>query len=243
MRFPHIQGLIRRRVLVNFRVNPKVIRALLPAPLRPHLIGGAAPAGICLIRLEQVRLAGLPAVLGFSSENAAHRIAVEWDVDGRVQHGVYIPRRDTSSRIARLAGGRLFPGQHDLAHFDITDDGREIAFAMTSGDARTSIELRARAAPAMPSTSSFATLAGASAFFEQGSLGYSPTGEGHLDGIRLVTRTWTLAPLEVDYVRSSYFGDVTRFPPGSVEFDSALVMRDTESDWRPAPRLRLPAAA
>ncbi len=40
-------------------------------------------------------------------------------------------------------------------------------------------------------------------------------------------------------MRSGYFGDVTRFPPGSVEFDSAFVMRDIESAWYPVPRLAL----
>ena len=85
MRFPKIEGLIRRRVLVNFRVDPAVIRALLPAPLRPQITGGAVQAGICLIRLETMRVAGLPAALGFDSENAAHRIAVEWDAAARAR--------------------------------------------------------------------------------------------------------------------------------------------------------------
>lgn len=237
MRYPRIEGLIRRRLLVNFRVDPKFVRRLLPGPLRPQVIGGAAQAGICLIRLERMRPMGLPAAIGFSSENAAHRIAVEWEAGGCLHSGVYIPRRDSDSRIARLAGGRVFPGKHHAAHFEVRDDGGEIAFTMESCDARTNVELRARPAAAMPSTSTFPSLEAASSYYERGSLGYSPAGD-HLDGIRLVTRAWKLQPLEVEYVRSSFFGDVTRFPPGSVEFDSALVMRDIESAWYPVPRLR-----
>ena len=236
MRCPRIEGLIRRRILINFRVDPKCARAIVPAPLRPQLVGGAAQAGICLIRLERLRPAGLPAALGFASENAAHRIAVEWEAAGGMQRGVYIPRRDSDSRIARLAGGRLFPGEHQGARFDVRDDGQAIALAMKSDDARTSVELRGRAVSSLPATSRFGSLAAASAFLERGSIGYSPRGGG-LDGVRLVTRRWDLQPLEMEYVRSSYFGDVTRFPPGSVEFDSAFVMRNTESDWQPAPSL------
>ena len=57
-------------------------------------------AGICLIRLEQMRPAGLPSFCGLSSENAAHRIAVEWqEPAGAWREGVYIPRRDTGSRL------------------------------------------------------------------------------------------------------------------------------------------------
>jgi hypothetical protein len=240
MRYPKIEGLIRRRLLVNFLVDPKFVRRLLPAPFRPQVIGGAAQAGICLIRLERMRPMGLPAAIGFSSENAAHRIAVEWETSGCLHSGVYIPRRDSDSRITRIAGGRVFPGKHHAAHFEVRDHGGEIAFTMESCDAHTNVELRARPAAAMPSTSTFANLAAASSYYERGSLGYSPAGD-HLDGIRLVTRTWKLQPLEVEYVRSSFFGDVTRFPPGSVEFDSALVMRDIESAWYPVPRLRLAA--
>ncbi len=75
---PVVQGVIARRLLVNFRVRPEVLAALLPGPFRPKLVHGFGMAGICLIRLEQVRPRGLPAFVGLSSENAAHRIAVEW---------------------------------------------------------------------------------------------------------------------------------------------------------------------
>ena len=51
MYLPTISGLIRRRILVNFRVDPDVIQPLLPAPFRPKLLGDAAVAGICLPRL------------------------------------------------------------------------------------------------------------------------------------------------------------------------------------------------
>jgi hypothetical protein len=64
-------------------------------------------AGICLIRLEQMRPRFAPPVVGLTSENAAHRIAVEWDEHGTRREGVYIPRRDTSSRLSVLASGHI----------------------------------------------------------------------------------------------------------------------------------------
>ncbi|MEA2492488.1 MAG: hypothetical protein QOJ29_399 [Thermoleophilaceae bacterium] len=36
-------------------------------------------------------------MLGLRSENASHRIAVEWDTAVGIRTGVYIPRRDTGS--------------------------------------------------------------------------------------------------------------------------------------------------
>lgn len=87
------------------------MRQLLPAPFRPKLHGGYAIAGICLIRLEEIRPEWMPGNLGLSSENAAHRIAVEWeDEGGSLREGVYVPRRDTGSVMNHWAGGRLSAG-------------------------------------------------------------------------------------------------------------------------------------
>jgi hypothetical protein len=80
MRLPVIQGVIRRRLLVNFRVDPRVMQAQLPTRFRPKLHGAHAIAGICLIRLEAIRPRLVPKFLGLASENAAHRIAVRWRV-------------------------------------------------------------------------------------------------------------------------------------------------------------------
>ena len=107
MTVPKVHGVIGRRLLVNFRVEPEVIQRLLPSPFRPKLHNGHAVAGICLIRLEGIRPKRFPRMLGLSSENAAHRVAVIWNDDKGSHEGVYIPRRDTGSLMNHLAGGRL----------------------------------------------------------------------------------------------------------------------------------------
>ena len=63
---PSIQGVIKRRLLVNFRVDPDVVQQLLPPRLTPKLQAGYAIAGICLIRLEQIRPSFVPWRVGFS---------------------------------------------------------------------------------------------------------------------------------------------------------------------------------
>ena len=78
MRLPLIRGLIRRRLLINFRVEAEVARRCLPALFSPKLHQGYAIAGICLIRLEHIRPSGLPGRWGITSENAAHRMAVRF---------------------------------------------------------------------------------------------------------------------------------------------------------------------
>ena len=232
MKIPNIHGVIRRRLLVNFRLDPAVAKAQLPAPFQPKLHAGYAVAGICLIRLENIRPKRLPEFLGFSSENAAHRFAVTWsDAEGE-HEGVYIPRRDSGSVINQLAGGRLFPGEHHRAQFVVADTGEQVSIEMTSSDGSTSVRVHAAAATALTEGSIFQSLAEASAFFEPGSLGYSATAGGEkLDGIVLHTHRWEVQPLQVDAVESSYFSDETLFPGGSISFDHALIMRNIAHEW------------
>ena len=210
-----------------------MIQPLLPAKFRPKLHAGFAIAGICLIRLEQIRIKGLPTLVGVSSENAAHRVAVMWDdKNGKPQEGVYIPRRDSDSLLNQLAGGRIFPGEHHAAVFRVRDDGKQVDFSMVSEDGEVTIQVRGQEAKELPANSAFGDAETASAFFKTGSLGYSSTSKGnYLEGIRLKTASWQIGPMEVEHVFSSFFADKTKFPPGSVEFDCALLMRNIEHEW------------
>jgi uncharacterized protein YqjF (DUF2071 family) len=232
MRMPIIEGLIKRRILVNYRVDPAVIAPLLPAPFRPKLHAGFAIVGICLIRLEKIRPRGWPAMMGISSENAAHRVAVEWDEPDGVHEGVFVPRRDTNSLLNHFAGGRLFPGEYAYADFNVKEKAGFIGFRMRSSDGRVLIELRATEAAALPESSCFRSLEESSAFFEGGCVGFSVSKDPTvLDAVRLKTEMWRVRPLSVEIARSSFFVDPAMFPAGSVTFDHALIMRDIPHEW------------
>ncbi|PWT78414.1 MAG: hypothetical protein C5B60_01175 [Chloroflexi bacterium] len=232
MYIPTLEGTIDRRLLVNYRVDPIVLQKLLPAPFRPKLIHGMGIAGICLIRLKQVHPRALPIAFGFTSENAAHRIAVEWDEKGAYREGVYIPRRDTSSRFNALIGGRLFPGVHQHARFEVTEADGSFSVHLVSDDRETRVTVEAQLASQLPEHSIFASLEEASAFFEHGVLGYSVTNQlGKLDSLELRCQNWKVEPLHMTTVRSSFFEDRNRFPSGSTELDCGLLMRGVRHEW------------
>jgi hypothetical protein len=235
---PAIEGVIERRLLVNYRVAPDALAGILPAPFRPKLVNGYAIAGICLIRLGSLRPRGLPAGLGIHSENAAHRIAVEWDADGRTHEGVYIPRRDSDSCLNAAVGGRIFPGRHHRAVFTVSEIDDHFDVALQSGDGCTRVAVAGRLARSMPSDSVFTDLEEASAFFRGGSIGYSATGRpGCYDGLELRVAEWSVEPLAVEHVESSFFDDPRRFPAGTATFDCALVMRRIAHSWHSLPAL------
>ena len=235
MRLPVIQGIIRRRILANFRVDPETMQREIPARFRPKLQNGLAVAGVCLIRLEHIRPRSMPEIIGLNSENAAHRVAVTWEEGGVAREGVFISRRDTGSQIAHLVGGRIFPGEHHHASFSVTESESEIKLAMKSDDSAVALEITGRIADQLPSASIFSSLAEASSFFEGGSVGYSVTSDpGRLDGLKLETKEWRVEPLDVSQIYSSYFSDKNKFPNGTVEFDHALIMRNVEYEWHSA---------
>ena len=238
MRLPVMEGVIERRILVNYLVDPDCAQRILPQPFRPQLIRGFAIAGICLIRLGQLRPKGWPARAGLWSENAAHRIAVQWDQNGSRQRGVYIPRRDSNSRLNVAFGGRLFPGVHQHASFESHEDDGSYSVEVCSDDGRMKVLVAGQPATGISSKSVFSSLTEAAEFFDGGSLGYSATNRaGVYDGLQLVTLDQQIATLHVSRLASSFFDDATIFPLGSVEYDSAFLMRDIRHEGHHRERL------
>lgn len=227
-----ITGIIERRILANYRIDPDAVSRVLPQPFRPKLIGGFAIGGICLIRLGQMRPAWLPIPWGFRSENAAHRIAVEWDAGGTVREGVFIPRRHTDSRWNVLAGGMLFPVAQRLGTFHVTETAQQISVTVEASADGTSIHVSGAVVNDLPAGSVFGDLQTASDFFRGGSLGFSADAAGRqYSGIELACDKWQVEALAVDRMVSSYFEDQQQFPAGTVEFDCALLMRGIGHRW------------
>ncbi|MCE7992415.1 MAG: hypothetical protein HEP71_10555 [Roseivirga sp.] len=232
MKIPTITGIIDRRILINYRVDSQVLSQYLPAPFRPKLVKGHGIAGICLIRLKNIRPKGMPGTIGISSENGAHRIAVEWTENDMIKEGVYIPRRDTSSTLNALAGGCVFPGVHHKAKFAVGEKEGEYKVSFRSDD-DTHLSINARETDQLNDNSIFDSLDQVSQFFENGSVGYSPDKPGDaFDGLELSTNQWKVSPLSVSRVKSGFFEDEQVFPRGSVVFDNALLMTNIEHEWR-----------
>ena len=72
---PGIDGIIGRSLLVNCYVDPSVAARLLPSPFRPQIVDGCGVAGICLLRMTELRPHPLPRrrVAGSSQMSALHR--------------------------------------------------------------------------------------------------------------------------------------------------------------------------
>lgn len=233
-----IHGTIDRRILLNYRVDPVALARVLPAPFRPKLVEGVGIAGVCMIRFRGLRPRGVPEFVGRDSENAAHRIAVEWVADGVRQEGVFIPQRNTSSMLNRVLGGRLFPGIFKKARFTSHDGPDAVELRIVNPDGTVEAVFEGAIADRHAPESVFPTLEDAAGFFSLGATGYSTTRQtGHFHGMELRSLDWSVRPLRVDDHYSRFFADSARFPAGAVELDCALLMRSVPHEWHSRPDL------
>lgn len=227
--FGRMNSTIERRLLINYRMDPVLAQEWLPDGFRVQLVDGAAVAGICMIRLARMTPSGVPGVLGWRGENAAQRVAVEWDDNGTLSRGVFITRRFSASRLAVGLGGRLFPGVHTTAEISSDEsDGRIAVTLRTQSTAPVTIDAEVDVATSLTG-SIFPTLADASDFFRAGNIGWSPAREsGLLDGLRLETDSWRVEPTTPIRVHCSLFDEL---PEGAAELDSVLLMRNLTATW------------
>jgi hypothetical protein len=239
-----IHGIIDRRVLLNYRMDPGTLRRVLPPPFRPKLYGSHGVGGVCMIRFKGLRPRFVPAWLGLGSENAAHRIAVEWEQDGQPREGVFIPRRDTNSWFNKTLGGRVFPGIFQRSRFESQESASAVSLRIVRANGGIEIAFAGHLVEQLLPTSIFPSLEAAAGFFSLGATGYSAThAEGHYHGMELHSLNWTVSPLAIDEAQSCFFDDRNRFPPGAAELDCALLMRGIEHEWHSRPNLYLSPTA
>lgn len=216
-----VHAQLRRRLLITYRVDPAVAASLLPEGFRPQVVDGSAVAGVCVLGLESIRPSWLQRRWGLRSENAAHRIAVEWDSPGGVERGVFIFERHSSAWHPVLFGGRLFPGVHRRAQFTIRESGDRYALTMEAGEHSLTADVEVGGAW---SSSLFASIDEASDFYRAGRVGwsYAPSRRA-VESVALTTDAWSVEGARLNHLRSSFF---EALPPGSTAFDSVVVMRD-----------------
>ena len=181
-----IQGVIARRMLLNFRADADVVQRLLPAPLQVDQQHGHAVLGVCLIRLENLRPQGVPGPLGLSSENMAHRVAIRYPSSDGLRPGVFIWRRETDQRLVELLGGRLLPGVHHHARFQGSESQDHLAMNLTGNDGKADVRFSAHVLGEWRHTPSFSSFDEVSEFFRKGDYGFSCSLRGdELEGLQL----------------------------------------------------------
>ncbi len=234
MRLPPISGVIERRLVVAYRVDPDRAAELLPHPLRPRTIGDAAVAAISLVRLGQLRPGRVPRWVGLHSENAVHRIAVEWDSGATRHEGLYVLRRDSDSLADLALGGRLYRGAYRRARFRVEESATTVHLVCSAADGAMDLEVAVHVSDRFRGSALFTDATQAARFFDDPADPADRPRETPA-GPQLVTPPWRIEPVAVDTARSSVFDDPERFPAGAAEVDCAVLARRVTLVGKAAP--------
>ncbi len=243
-----IRGQIERQILFHFRIDPHHACGLLPEQLQPLELGGAALGGFCLSRLTNMRPAFLPPELGVTSEKLTYQLLVtSSQEDGQPAIRPFVLRREITSRLHQLMGSRPDEAPRRWTPIDVEDDGHELQVSLPDPNPLYKLHFVASRATDFPSDSVFNRIQDAAAYFEYGSVGLSNLLEPNEEArFRTENTGWQVVPLQVRQLHVGLFSNHQWFPPGSVQFDSALLARslvssyDTELTpfgWRLAPPL------
>lgn len=218
---PDLVGRIDRRILLDHHLPPAAAACALPPDLALRLHDGHAVVGVCLIRLIDVRPAGLPAAVGRTVEAAAHRISVEGP-DG--EPGVFVPRRDTTSWAAVVAGGRVWPGVHGRARIEVHRTAGALTVDVACGDGASvgvAVDRDAGRGTAFPDPDA------ACAFHAVERTAWSPGRDGALEAAVMECTPWAAVPVGVTASRSTW---VEALAPGAPPA-GALLMEDVAVRW------------
>jgi len=221
-----MRGRIRRRLLVNAVVDPAEAAARLPDGIRPHVTPEGTVVGCCLLELESVRPAGLPASSGRHLRAAAHRISVEWDDDrsGSTIVGVYVPVRHTDSRLAVALGGRWFPGVHKPARIDVAATDHTVRWRCDPTRER---ELALRVAVSIPASSSVAEpRGGVGATCLAASIGVSSDHRGSLESVCMQAAHRNAREVHVDELASRFIDGFS-----SAQIATSYLVCDADVSW------------
>jgi hypothetical protein len=222
------KGTIRRRLLVNALVDSDEAARQLPAGLRPHVIDGGTVVGCCLLDIDSIRPAALPALVGKRLRAAAHRVSVEWDDDaGGTTVGVYVPVRHTDSHAAKLLGGRWFPGIHRPAAIEIASDRRHLDWSVEPDDHAAGYAITFSASIGSWSSQAEGEPIGATCL--SAAVGLSPDRHGKLEAARMEPGHRRALPVEIHSIDSAFLARFTTAQPAP-----SYLMRDVDVTWTKA---------
>jgi hypothetical protein len=220
-----VRGTIRRRLLVNAVVDPDEAARRLPPDVRPHVTEHGTVVGCCLLEIEAIRPAAMPAFVGQGLRAAAHRISVEWDEEsGATVTGVYVPVRHTDSHLAVALGGRWFPGVHERARIEVSSSGLDLRWRsepleLEGLDVRVAISAAASATAGAACDPVGATCLGAS-------VGLSADRRGRLEAARMEPAHRDARPVTIEELESDFIDTFS-----TARLSTSYLMCDAEVTW------------
>lgn len=229
-----MHGTIVRRLLVNAVADPAEVAGRLPNGLRPHVTDGGTVVGCCLLEVEHLRPAAVPAALGTGLRAAAHRISVEWDHEHGTAVGVYVPVRHADSLLARALGGRWFPGVHRPAAIEVVEDGTRLRWTVEARGGTRPYGVRVEASVPPSDAAEIGGPIGRTCL--SAAIGLSWDHHGRLEAARMEPDHRAARRVEVAHLHSAFLAGFASTRPAP-----SYLMPEVPVTWTPAHTSRLAA--
>jgi uncharacterized protein YqjF (DUF2071 family) len=218
--------------LVNFAIEPQVLRDALPAAIEPDLHNGKAYLSIVIAAMERMRPAFLPAFLGVSYHQVVYRAVVRH----RGERGVYFLRSDADNYLMSLAGDWLTFFRFHHSHISHQHEAGRVVFRLRPRDAAPAkihavFDLDQRSKQ-LPGSSNFATLVAAQEFLVElfTAFGADPR-SGRVDRVHIKRGAWQIDVVPDLQAYYPLMQGSTLFPPGTAQLDSVFYAVDMPYYW------------
>lgn len=235
MRAPALNGQIDRRICIHYLIDPEVARQFLPNQLRLRLYQGSALGGVCVFRMAPPRPRLLPIPLGFGTEIAWHRIAVEWNRGETLVKGQYLLRCEADSGPGSLMTPRASSGPETAARISVRSNPEGLLVNMKSTDGLGDLQMTATPGAPWPKESVFPSAEAAQLAFSGGHVLWTGDGAQDMEGFEFSFEGGSATTLNWQEVHSAWFDDRERFPLGSIQLDSAVLVSRSEQDVQAQP--------
>ena len=217
---------MRERFIVNMRVPPDALEAELPGSLEPQEVNGWGIVSFCLLDLRRLTIAPLPPVVGPHSMSCAIRSAV---LDEAGAPSVFVPARQTSSKLGAWFTRRGFSAPHELVDIDVAshqDGGTELR---VTDQGVTSIDAWLRPRTTLQSEA-FGSIDDFAKFLAMGERSYGRSRhDGKLTVLDLHKSDAGYEPLSVERISGSF---VDHWNAAGGEIDSAFRTTDARYEWK-----------
>jgi uncharacterized protein YqjF (DUF2071 family) len=232
---------------INYRVDPRALAPLLPAPLEPEIHKGHGWVQVLMSSLRDMRPPGIPSLFGTCFYQVSYRAAVRYrDALGDWRRGGYFVRSETNHPVMRAVGNALAEFKfHDFGAADMVmlRDGDRLTVGVDpepeSPDGKLVSVVDTRPLGGPPPGSCWSSL---DELHEPLVECYDALGvdaeQGQLYILTIDRDPWNARFVEPQNVYCEYF-DTGPLGRGAGELDSVLHLEECRYRWRPLRRVAL----
>ena len=223
-----MKTVFRNCFLVNFAVDPEIMRRLLPLEISPDLHADKAFLSVVIADMEKMRPAFLPRAFGITYNQVVYRAIVRCGTE----RGVHFLRSDADNRWMSIAGNLLTFFHFNLSHVKQKQEDGRYYFDLESGD-HADIQATfdvAHQSQDMPSASRFRSIAEAQSFLVELYAAFTSDAR-HISTVRIKRGAWKITIVEDLRGVYEFMDGSALFPSGSAQLDSVFYVSNMSYYW------------